>query len=193
MKIFENTQEDQEFFFGLKPNYKDRISNFLKTQLQDMLDTDNTADLYSIIEQINYLEGFEEKNRTKPPSEFQNKPLKGFWHKHLEGYTEEKLETNFYNYIKQKDSMNLLSENNKLYVIDSKQSLDKVIHHLVKQFYDYKNEKQLWTGDWLIYGKYNGENYYLMFSTHGKGRKDDNSIFNTMEAKCKNQFPFLFT
>ena len=25
------------------------------------------------------------------------------------------------------------------------------------------------------------------------GRKDDNSIFNTMEAKCKNQFPFLFT
>ena len=65
--------------------------------------------------------------------------------------------------------------------------------HLVKQFYDYKNEKQLWTGDWLIYGKYNGENYYLMFSPHGKGRKDDNSIFNTMEAKCKNQFPFLFT
>ena len=87
----------------------------------------------------------------------------------------------------------LLSENNKLYVIDSKQSLDKVIHHLVKQFYDYKNEKQLWTGDWLIYGKYNCENYYLMFSPHGKGRKYDNSIFNTMEAKCKNQFPFLFT
>lgn len=192
MKIFEKTEEDKEFFFGLKPDYKGRISNLLKTQLQDMLDKDNTANLHSVIEQINYLEGYRNDTRTKPASEFQIEPLKGLWHIHIEDYTKEKLEINLHNCLKQRDFKNLLSSNNEFYMIESKQSLDKKSRDFVKLFYSYKNEKQLWTGDWLIYGEYNGENYYLMFSPHGKGRRDDKSIFNTIKSECETQFPFLF-
>jgi len=65
-------------------------------------------------------------------------------------------------------------------------------HQLVIGGFTERSERGL-TGDWLIYAKCEGQNYYLDLATHEEGLQDEaDSLFNKLKNGSKAEFPFLF-
>ena len=62
----------------------------------------------------------------------------------------------------------------------------KITARVLKPFHDRKDSSNL-TGDWLIFAKYEGANYYLALAPHGE-RSD---LLHQRILLCKYQFPFL--
>jgi hypothetical protein len=50
------------------------------------------------------------------------------------------------------------------------------------------------TGDWIIFAKRDGENYYLDLATHEEAEGSANSerLMQKLQAGCQPEFPFLF-
>lgn len=62
-------------------SYWDRISVALAFRLLDK--TDPHFDYFSVLDELDYLEGTRPSSRTKTEQQFTKKPLHPFWHKHF--------------------------------------------------------------------------------------------------------------
>jgi hypothetical protein len=50
------------------------------------------------------------------------------------------------------------------------------------------------TGEWIVFAKHNGQNYYLTIAKHPTGRAvGDQLIFDEIRSIAYKQFPFLGT
>jgi len=49
------------------------------------------------------------------------------------------------------------------------------------------------TGDWIIYGKHGGQNYYLGLATHAEGSAAPERLLERIRLACAAEFPFLFS
>lgn len=49
------------------------------------------------------------------------------------------------------------------------------------------------TGDWIIYGKHEGQNYYLGLATHAEGSDEPERLLERLRLACAAEFPFLFS
>lgn len=49
------------------------------------------------------------------------------------------------------------------------------------------------TGDWIIYGKHEGQNYYLGLATHSEGGDEPERLLERLRLACAAEFPFLFS
>lgn len=67
-----------------------------------------------------------------------------------------------------------------------------LIDRLVLSGFEERAKRGL-TGDWLIFAKHNGMNYYLDLATHEEGI-DDNAhvLFEKLKNGSRAEFPFLF-
>lgn len=48
------------------------------------------------------------------------------------------------------------------------------------------------TGEWIVFGKHDGLNYYLSIAKHTSTPDEDNALYSTIKHYCAPAFPFLF-
>ena len=61
-------------------------------------------------------------------------------------------------------------------------------HHVVFVSYEMKSSSNTLTGEWLVFHKHEGVNYYLTLAFH---RENDENIYSRVVATCElDNFPF---
>jgi hypothetical protein len=145
---------------------------------------------FQIARQIEALENRSKFSGTKDETEFRHEPLKGLWHKHF-------FDAHFI-------APNLLNEwggdrLNKLIkeVCDPKKSevfteemANELTHRLVHGAMESRDQEERLTGEWIIFDKEDGTNYYLCLARHSDG---DEAIFAKLRAIVFPEFPHLQT
>ncbi len=135
------------------------------------------------------LEG-QAKSVTKGATRFKSGKLKGLWHSHFFDATHmyqnlEKIASN--EKTLERIAKKIASESQ-----SEEEFISKLAHRLsIVQYQNDFRSGQL-TGDWIIFGKYKEENYYLSIVVHPKESEDTDEIFENIVKQCKGEFPFLF-
>ncbi|MBS0300091.1 MAG: hypothetical protein JSR32_09235 [Proteobacteria bacterium] len=148
-----------------------------------------------VIHEIEALEGIGTSSQLKPATLLKDPPLKGLWHKH---YLEDGLSATAKNIKKGLDKYGVplfierireaqeASEERYVSIEDCKLLADDVTQG---NWIRLANSKKL-TGQWIIYAKYGGKNYYLCLGMHDSG---DHNLRNQIDTLCCQEFPFLTT
>jgi hypothetical protein len=149
----------------------------------------------SVLREINCLEKGVETN-TKIAKQFRREPLKPFWHKHF--YTSDKLLKNIgirwnidgENGNKDLDTMieQVCSEHGD----DPEKIPNSIAQKFVMDALKDRAVQSRLTGDWIVFGKYAGQNYYLRLATHKQGTTDPEGLFQMLKTGSAAEFPFLF-
>lgn len=173
--------------------YSERISVALAFRLLDT--SDPYFDYFSVLDELDYLEGVRPSSRTKPEQQFKKAPLFPFWHKHF--FLAKHLVKNIgvrWNIHDNgnKDLTKMLSEVVETHGEDYDDWPAYFTHRLVVQGFEERAERGL-TGDWIIFAKHEGKNYYLDLATHEEALEDKAVIlFKRLMNGCHAEFPFLF-
>lgn len=146
-----------------------------------------------IIHEIECLEGIRERSNLKPASRFERKPaLRGLWHKH---YFEDGLPSMAKNlrkgiaklglpWLKQQVAESHSSGKERFL---TEQDCTRIVHDVVVENWQRLIERSALTGEWLIFVKHEGKNYYLCMGKHG----GDEMLRSQIDAICLKEFPFL--
>ncbi len=161
--------------------YSERVSIALALQL--IGNHDPYFNCFSVLDELDYLEGIRPGSRTKPEKQFTKSPLNPFWHKHFFSahHLVKNLSVRWNLDIKKQKDLTAMIDDDLIVMINGVaesygEDCDKwpgyIAHRLiVGGFEERTNEKWGLTGDWIIYAKYSGENYYLSLATHKEGLK----------------------
>ena len=173
-----------------KPYY-DRVSIALAIRLGNA--ASENIDVFAVIDEIDYLEGINTASRTKDATQFRKPPLQGLWHKHF--FSARHLIKNV------GIRWNLAGGGNKNLseMIESvaREHGDNpdlwpnvLTHRLVVEGFDERADRGL-TGDWIIYGIHQGQNFYLDLATHEEGLQPER-LLQKLRNGCYAEFPFIF-
>lgn len=188
--------------------YAQRISFALSMRLAQMY-ADRGA-YFDVLAELDFLEGFCEASPAVAATQFKHPPLYPLWHKHFS--TARHLVRNLI--IRwgldsggNRDLDKLIREVAEEYGDDPNMWPMILAHRLtVDGFEDRacmgagavvrecqsgeKRERGL-TGDWIIYGKHSGQNYYLDLASHAEGEHPE-ELYEKLRKGCAAEFPFLF-
>jgi len=145
-----------------------------------------------IVAEVRGLEGVGNPVGTKRAAQFKHPPLKGFWKKHylLDGLGSMAKNVQLGFGPDRRRLRQVIEENyNPKTAHLPPETVSKNIANAVVNLYAYRSRKQRLTGEWIIYGKYDGKNYYLCLAAHDE---PDNDIFERIKRGCSGEFPFLF-
>jgi hypothetical protein len=143
-------------------SYWDRISIALAFRLLDT--SDPYFDYFSVLDELDYLEGITPTSRTKPEQQFRKKPLHHFWHKHffLAKHVPRNIGVRWNLHDGgNKDLTEMLGEVAKNYGECPEVWFNYISHRLVVQGFDERAQRGL-TGDWIIFAKHHEKNFYLV-------------------------------
>jgi len=170
-------------------SYAERISFALAIRL-----VQHSADAIAILNEIDHLEGLNPHTATKPASQFRRQPLHPFWHKHF--FAPRHILRNVgdrwrLTHEGNKDLDNLIGQ-----IADHHGHVESkwpriLAHKLVIGGFEDRAEAKRLTGDWIIFAKYEGNNYYLDLATHTEGC-DGEKLMSKLRDGCKSEYPFLF-
>lgn len=173
--------------------YWDRISLALAFRLLDT--SDPYFDYFSVLDELDYLEGIRPASRTKAEDQFRKKPLHPFWHKHffLAKHVPRNLGVRWNLHDGgNKDLTKLLNEVAKDYGESPDVWPDYLTHRLVVQGFEERARRGL-TGDWIIFAKHDGKNFYLDLATHEEGEEcRADGLLRRIRNGSHAEFPFLF-
>jgi hypothetical protein len=147
---------------------------------------------YRVMDELRHLEGHEPSSLTKAPTPFTRKPLAGLWHKH---YRQEGIRSFAINMQKALHKYGMPALESRVKPADqepeimTEEILREVIDDAVLGNYRRRAADQQMTGEWIVYAKKHGHNYYLALGTHG----NDVGIFQRIQQLCVHEFPFLRT
>lgn len=173
-----------------------RISTLLLCQLVSFC-KNRTFNVFSITDVIQGLEGCGLGHCSKKEEKFKHAPLLGFWKAHFSDARF--LEQNIANHwgFKYKNSPKFLALCEKV----AKEEEDnptphgwqgRLAHHLVITAYEERATRKKLTGEWLIFGKHKGKNYYLAAVRHSSTTQGDEEIHATLKHYCADEFPAIF-
>lgn len=148
----------------------------------------------SVVREIRALEGIGPPSQLKAPIQNKHPPLKGLWHKHYFGdgivpiaanvlkglgrfgipYAQQKVDE-----AKQTGVMGFFTAE------DAKAIADDVVHGHLQRL----RQKQELTGEWLVFARHEGRNYYLCLATHDTASHVD--LRRQIDTVCCQEFPFL--
>lgn len=184
--------------YGWDKKLKGRFSINLILGLMDRVL--HNKNIGRIIDEILYLEGCVDMDTfTKPESKFNSGLLSGLYHKH---YNEAGMKSLYFNLIeplKSNAGKRRFDEAYKsmLRAIEIRNFTNvEAVKYLTNQVFSnhlnsLKLQKKL-TGEWIIYHKYNGENYYLAIAEHihdnDKNIKYDD-LAKQIQLYCAIEFP----
>jgi hypothetical protein len=124
----------------------------------------------------------------KPATQFKNMPLKGLWHKHY--FSTHFLANNIVLALGKTGLEKLVNE-----VMDSAKStvitqemVNELAHRVAHEPVEARNADKKLTGEWIVYLRHEGKNYYLCCNTHGAG---DQFIYERIMQHCVRDFPNL--
>lgn len=176
---------------------RERISDLLLSQLV-ICQKLRIHNIFYITDEMKYLEGINYRTRTAKEKPFRGDLLKGLWKKHF--YSDRFLPRNLANFLSSKEGrkafssffQDVMQENQGDFIED--ETLRRIADFASYGVYKLKTsragkEEGALTGEWLIYGKHNGLNYYLCIARHNAG---DDKIRGEIERFSLKEFPFLF-
>ncbi|MGY6273358.1 hypothetical protein ACXIUT_27130 [Achromobacter denitrificans] len=142
-----------------------------------------------IVEELKALEGLpNEAPPTKPASQFTNEPLKGIWHKHF--FDPRFMPHNILAQMSDKGRAEVATR-----ILDPAKSptcTEGMIRELAEAV-TLAPLQERWhqgklTGEWIVFAKHGGQNYYLTLATH---TTEDQQTFDEIKNLAHKQFPFL--
>jgi len=146
-----------------------------------------------VVSQIRVLEGVEATRGLKAATQFKHPPLRGLWHQH---YLEDGLPSFARNIQKgmsrfwlpwvEKKISEAKSSGEERYFTEA--DAVQIAHDAVASNWRRLVDNEALTGEWLIFAKHEGKNYYLSLGKHDSG---DGLLRTQIDAICFQEFPFL--
>ena len=147
---------------------------------------------YDILHEISVLEGFSSNSSTKDAAQFKKPPLHPFWHKHfstarhtirnigerwgLENSGNRDLSTAIQTVAQECGNQAHLWQK-------------RLAHRVVLGGLEDRSAARRLTGDWIIFAKHEGRNFYLGLGTHEEA---NDVIYQRLRGGSEWEFPFLF-
>ena len=174
-------------------NYADRISVAFAFRLLGI--TSDSLDVFSVLDELDYLEGIASASKTKAERAFKHPPLIPFWHKHFASarHVASNIMIRWNMGGGGNRDLAKLIENVAAKYGDYEQEWPaQLAHALTVGAIEERQERGL-TGDWIIYGKHEGKNHYLDLATHNEGTLENSTnLYEKLKSGCAAEFPFLF-
>ncbi len=205
IEIVSTNEDEQEAL--LKPDEAEEIrsSHFLfnmpnaiftslfLTQLRQLRDG-AILDTFHISDEIKSIEGVERRTSTKPATQFQRPPLKGLWHQHF--FNPRFIPQNIGSHWKlgsggSPELLEMFAEEMAAEEsgIVTKGLINRIAYRFIDGAFRDRASAGRITGEWIIFAKHEGKNFYLTVGLHGE---DDAVIYERVMKWCKPEFPFLF-
>lgn len=167
----------------------DLVSRMSDLLLFDMyvLDMEFGVSPHDVLKSIKNLEEGEPHSGIKPATMFRKPPLKGLWHKHY--FSAQFLVQNISLALGKDGLEKLIAE-----VFDpskpviTEEMIEEVARRATTEQVEKRDADGEITGEWVIFAKHNGKNYYLALNTHGAG---DQFIYDRIMEHCPKNFPDL--
>ena len=177
---------------GLSAVAHDRYSILLLLELFGGAQS-GTLNPAKVVSQIEALEGVGVGGGLKPATPFKHPPLNGLWHQH---YLEDGLPSMARNLSKGIDRFVLPWLKRQATEADAageEKSLTeadcaRIAHEAVVSNWQQLIETTALTGEWIVFAKHQGKNYYLSLGKHDSG---DEVLRARIDAICLSEFPFL--
>jgi hypothetical protein len=141
-----------------------------------------------IVDAIENLEAGEPHNGVKPATEFTRHPLKGLWHKHY--FTARFLPANISLALRKdglKDTIESILDPVK-YPVITPEAIEELAHAVVSLPVEKRDADGKITGEWIIFAKHEGKNYYLSMAIHTTA---DQVIYDNIMKYSAKTFPDL--
>ncbi len=145
-----------------------------------------------ILEELKALEGLTNKAvATKPAAEFTRPPLKGLWHKHF-------FSARFVGYNIATHMLGKRLEETVRRIFDPARSptvtrgmIEEMAHALSHGALEERERQGKLTGEWIVFAKHQGQNYYLTLDIHPRDRSGDQKIYDEISRMAYAELPFL--
>jgi hypothetical protein len=130
----------------------------------------------------------------KSPGQFKHPPLRGLWHQHYMQGGMSELAMNVKRGLKEfgipylQQKVNEAEEAGELRYF-SVEDVAPLTRDAVEGNLQRLREAVNLTGEWIIFAKHAGQNYYLSLATHHKSTHED--LRQQIDALCCREFPFL--
>jgi hypothetical protein len=149
----------------------------------------------SVLHEIDVLERIAPNSSTKEATQFKRPPLHPFWHKHFT--TPRHLIRNV------GERWGLGKNGNRDLAIMLEKVADtcgdqlerwpnRLVHELIISGLNDRLAAKRMTGDWIIFAKHEGLNYYLDLATHQEATRASDQLLAKLRNGSAREFPFLF-
>ena len=142
------------------------------------------------------IEALEQGKRTglKPPIQNKHPPLKGLWHKHYMQNDVAAMAKNIQHglkhfgipYLQQKVREAKEAGEMRYFSVEDVGPLTKDAVH---GNWERLRQAEKLTGEWIVFAKHEGQNYYLTLATHDRSTHE--GLRQQIDALCCREFPFL--
>lgn len=141
-----------------------------------------------IVAELEAMEGGPKSVGTKPATRFTKEPLKGLWHKHFfsSAFTGHNLRNQFAG-GRLKTLVETILDPGKHPIVTA-ELINLLSHEVVTGILERREVRDKLTGEWIIFAKHAGKNYYLCLASHNTG---DQAVYSLTKSACLHQFPFL--
>lgn len=173
---------------GLSVDLRKRISNLFLIDLF-VYAMEFGVDPFVVIDEIRNLENGDGNTETKLATEFKHPPLAGLWHKHF--FSAHFLVQNMSNALKGGKLAALFEQvcNSGEPTITQKMCME-ISHRMTHEPVEERARNKELTGEWIVFAKHGGRNYYLCLNRHEAG---DQVIVDRIKENCVSEFPFITT
>jgi hypothetical protein len=156
-----------------------------------VMDAEMGVSPHDILTSIRELEAGEQSpTGTKLATQFRKPPLNGLWHKHW--FSAHFLGANIVLGLGKDGVEKLVNEAMdpaKSKVI-TQEMINELAHRVTHDPLVARDARKKLTGEWIVFAKHGGKNYYLTVALHGTG---DQVIFDEIKQHCLRDFPDLLT
>lgn len=183
--------------------YADRVGLAFALSLESSLLT--RGPYFQILRELDFLEGIYETSCAVAATQFKHPPLYPFWHKHFT--TARHIPNNLILRWGNTRLQELIDELWAQHGHDPETFSKAISYRIVYDGYRERTRQgeaarvrecppgekrgRGLTGDWIIYGKHEGQNYYLDLATHQEGKQPE-ALYEKLRKGCATEFPFLF-
>ena len=181
----ERLMQFKSFYISEKSDLSARMSELLWIDIY-VLDQKFGVGPHEILSSINNLEAGEPYSGIKPATAFKNPPLKGLWHKHyfsahflatLLGLGQHGLEKLVEQVMGSNES-----------TIVTLEMIEELAPRTTREPVENRNSLGKLRGEWIIFARHDGKNYYLYLNTHDAG---DQFVYDRIMQYCVRNFPGL--
>jgi len=145
-------------------------------------------DSFQIVAEIKAMEEGKTGFHTKAPSLLTRERLRGLWHKHY--FAPRFLPQNILSELPKKKMLRLAEEvfDWRKWDVVTEEMVNEFSHRVAIESFEERGGDKRLTGEWIVFAKHNGKNYYLCLSTHTAG---DETVAQQIRDVCCPQFPFI--
>jgi hypothetical protein len=153
----------------------------------------NRIDPFEVAREIEALEKGETTG-SKPPIQNRHPPLKGLWHKHYMQPDVASLAKNVQHGLKQfgipylQQKVRQAKEAGELHYF-TVEDVAPIANDAVRGNWQRLRDAERLTGEWIVFAKHQGFNYYLTLATHDRTTHEHER--QQIDAICCQEFPFL--